>query len=96
MILTADRIDAEVHRHRLVQRQQLHAAAVDLDVELVDRRVAAEDLLDERQVAVDQRLDGGSHAVLRQAAHLEQPGLELIQLLLEVRNVGRHPNRPVT
>jgi hypothetical protein len=34
-----------------VQRQQLHAAAVDLDVELVDRRVAGEDLLDQPEVA---------------------------------------------
>src|SRR5207249_274950 len=33
---------AEVDRHRLVQREQLHAAAVDLDVELVDRRVPFE------------------------------------------------------
>ena len=79
-----------------MQRQQLHAAAVDLDVELVDRRVAGEDLLDEREVAVDERLDGGSDAVLRQAAHLEQPRLELIQFILEVGNSRRHPNRPVT
>jgi hypothetical protein len=88
--------DAQVDRHRLVQRQQLDAAAVDLDVQLVDRRVAGEHLVDERPIAVDEAGDRRAHALLGEAAHLEQPRLELAQLLLEVRNRVRHPNRPVT
>ena len=31
---------AQVHRHRLMQRQELEAAVVNLDVQLVDGRVA--------------------------------------------------------
>ena len=46
----------KIHGHRLVQREQLHAAAVDLDMKLIDRRVAAEDLLHQVDIAVDQRL----------------------------------------
>ena len=56
----------------------------------------ARTVLDERLVALDQRPHGGADAVLGQAAHFEQPRLELIQLLLEVRNLSRQPNRPVT
>ena len=75
---------AQVGRHRLVQRQQREAAAVDLDVQLVDRPVAAQHPLDQRRVAVDQPLDREAHALLRQAAHFEQPRLELFELLLEM------------
>ena len=85
LILTADDDGAQVHGHRLVQRQQLEAAAVDLDVQLVDRRVAGEHAVDEGAVALDQPLDRRAHAVLGQAAHFEQPGLELFELFLKVR-----------
>ena len=40
---------AQVDGHRLVQRQQREAAVVDLDVQLVDRRVADEHALDQRR-----------------------------------------------
>ena len=56
-----------------MQRQQLQAAVVDLDVQLVDRLVAVEHALDELVVALGQSLDGAADALLRQAAHLEQP-----------------------
>ena len=100
LILTADDDRAQVDRHRLVERQQLEAAVVDLDVQLVDGRVAAEHALDRRHVAVDQAAHGQPQAVLGQSAHFEQAGLELLELLLKVRDVAfvscAYPNRPVT
>ena len=101
LILTADDDRAQVDRHRLVERQQLEAAVVDLDVQLVDGRVAAEHALDQSRVALDQPAHGQPHAVLGQAAHFEQAGLELFELFLKVRDVtllshGGYPNRPVT
>jgi hypothetical protein len=65
---------------------RLEAAAVDLDVQLVDRAVAGEDALDQLRVALDQRLERRSNAVLREPAHFEQAGLELFELLLKVRH----------
>ena len=40
---------AQIGGHRLVQRQQLEASVIDLDVQLVDRAVAGEHMLDERR-----------------------------------------------
>ena len=80
----------EVDRHRLIQGQHLEAAAVDLDVQLVDRLVAAEHLIDELRIPLDQRPDGGSHAVFSEPAHFEQTCLELFELFLEVRNRRGH------
>ena len=48
---------AKVDGHRLVQRQQLETAVVDFDVQLVDRRVADQNLFDQRVVAIDQGPD---------------------------------------
>ena len=78
---------AQVDGHRLVQRQQLEAAVVDLDVQLVDRRVADQHLFDERVVAIDQGAHGRPRPVLGEAAHLEQPCLELFELVLKMRRV---------
>jgi hypothetical protein len=80
---------AEIDRHGLVEREQLEAAGVDFDVQLIDRTVTGEDPIHDRGVPVDQRLDHRAHAFFGQAAHFEQAGLELLQLLLEVRN-GLH------
>ena len=77
---------AQVDRHRLVQRQELEAAAVDLDVQLVDRRVAGQHAVDDGRVALDESADGRADAVLGEAAHFEQPCLELFELFLKVRN----------
>ena len=41
--------------------------------------------VDQRQVALDQPLDRRADPVLGEAAHLEQPRLELFQLLLKMR-----------
>ena len=92
----------QVGRHRLVQRQQLQHAVVDLDVELVDRLVAGQHRFDEAEVALGQALDGMAHALLGQAAHLEQPGPEDLEFLLQVSDEAFHgsrisyPKRPVT
>ena len=99
MILTAATIAPQVGGHRLVERQQREAAVVDLDVELVDRLVAAHHLVDERRVPRDQPAHGRAHPLLGQAAHLEQPRLERLELLLEMSYTARsmtYPNRPVT
>jgi len=64
---------AQVGGHRLVQREQLEAAVVHLDVQLVDRLVAVEHAVDGRDVAADQPVHRGADALLREAAHLEQP-----------------------
>ena len=49
---------AQVGRHRLLERQQLEAAVVDLDVELIDVAVAGQHLLEQAEVALDQAADG--------------------------------------
>ena len=82
---------AKVDRHRLVQREQLEAAVVDLDVELIDRLIPREDAVHARGVALDERPHRRADAILGEAAHLEQPRLELGELLLEMGNGGcRH------
>ena len=40
--------------------------------------------VDQVAVALDQALDRQAHLFLGQAAHLEQPGLELLELFLEM------------
>ncbi len=74
----------QVGGHRLVQRQQREAAVVDLDVQRVQRLVAGERPVDELVVAIHQPLDRDPHLLFGEAAHLEQPGLELLELFLEM------------
>ena len=45
------------------------------------------------EIALGQALHGAAHALLRQAAHLEQPRLEDVQLFLEVPNDAFHRPR---
>ena len=80
----------QVGRHRLVQRQQLEAAIVDLDVEFVDRLVAVQDPVDHLDVAGRQPVDGRADALFGEATHLEQPALEHFELLLEMSNDTLH------
>ena len=80
----------QVGRHRLVQRQQPEAPVVHLDVELVDRLVAEQDLAEERRVPGNQALDRRAHALLGQAAHLQQPALQGLELLTEMRYLSLH------
>jgi hypothetical protein len=75
-----------------VERQQLEAAVVDLDVELVDGGIAAEHALNQGSIAVDQAPHREAHAFLGQAAHFEQTGFDMIEFVLKVANmaVRRH------
>jgi hypothetical protein len=59
-------------------------------VQLIDRFVAEQDLVEERAVAEHQSLDGRAHTLLRQAAHFEQASLQGIEFLVEVRNWSIH------
>ena len=78
---------AQVRGHRLVQREQLEAAVVDLDVELIDRLIPREDAVHARGVALDERPHRRADAILGEAAHLEQPRLELFQFFLKMTPV---------
>ena len=75
---------AQVGGHRLVERQQREAAVVDLDVQRVQRAVARQHARDEIAIAIDEPLDRQAHLFLGEAAHFEQPRLELLELVLKV------------
>ena len=75
---------AQVGGHRLVQREQREAAVVDLDVQpLIGSSPFSTCSMSSRSRSVE-RLDGEAHLFLGQAAHLEQPRLELLELFLEM------------
>ena len=89
----------QIDGHRLVERQQREAAAIELDVEPVQWLVAADHAIDQIAIAVDQPFDCQPHLLFGEAAHLEQPSLQMLELLLKMTDVfgGRHyPNLPVT
>ena len=82
---------AQVGGHRLMERQQPEAAVVNLDVQLIDRLVAEQHLVDERpDRACTRPVKGGAHALLGQPAHFEQPALERFELLAEVGDLAFH------
>ena len=82
---------AQVGGHRLVQGQQLEAAVVDLDVQLVDRLVARRARASTSVgVALDEAAHGHADALLGEAAHLEQPLLQRPELFLEVPDDAFH------
>ena len=80
----------QIGGHRLVERQQLEAAIVQLDVEIVDRLVAGQHGLQRLGVALDDRHDGDAHPFLGQAAHCQQPLLQRLELLLEMPDDSFH------
>jgi hypothetical protein len=69
-------------------------------VQGIHRLIAEQHALDTRAIAGDEPLDGETDLFLGEAAHFEQPRLELFQLLLKMPSVTLHglhyPNRPVT
>ena len=75
---------AKVRRHRLMQRQQLEAAVVDFNVQLVDGAVAVEHPRHSLRVPPHEAVDRRADAILRQAAHFEQSRLQLFELFLEM------------
>ena len=68
-----------------MERQQPEAAVVHLDVQLVDRLVAEEHLLEEGWFARNEALNSRAHTFLGQPAHFEQTPLQCFELLPEVR-----------
>jgi hypothetical protein len=67
-----------------MEGKQLDAPIIDLDVKFVDIGVSAQDPVDKGQVAIDDPLDRQLQAILCEAAHLEQPSLQLIEFFLKV------------
>jgi hypothetical protein len=73
-----------------MERQQREAAPIDLDVQPVDRVVSGQDVVDERHVPLDQRLDREADFFLGETAHLEQARLERVELLVKMRGSAFH------
>jgi len=82
--------DAQVGGERLSQREELEAAVVDFDVQLVDRLVAADHIGDELGVACRQACDGLSEPLFGEPAHVEQSTHEGIEFFREVPRILPH------
>jgi hypothetical protein len=98
-----DRADdeAEVARHRLLERQERDREPLDLDLERVELAVGGDDGVGLAGVLLQQRLDGQLDQRLRALGHVQQAPLERVQLLVEMAVAdgglgGLHPNLPVT
>jgi hypothetical protein len=76
--------EAQVARHRLLQREQLHGRALDLQLERVQLRVAGDHGRGGVGVALQQRRDGQLHQRLGALAHEQESRLEVGELLVEV------------
>jgi hypothetical protein len=75
--------DAKVGRDRRLLGQQVHAALVQLALELVDGAVGGDDVLRELVLAVEQRRPGPRDRGLDESAHLDQAVTDLLQLGVE-------------
>ena len=100
--------DAQVHRHRLPQRQNSHGELVDFRLQRVDPAVLGDDARGQVVVAADQRDDRIGKLLLDDAAHLEDRVVHAIQLFvvgldrvlghhrsLSLSSARAYPNRPV-
>ena len=79
--------EAQVAGHRLVQRQQLEALLLDLDLDLVDLHVGGDHLARLRHVARLDRLHGEAQVLLDQRAESEDLALELLDLALQMSHL---------
>ena len=97
-----DRADdeAEIARHRLLEREQRDGERLDLHFERVELGVAGNDGVGLPRVAMQQCFHGEIDERLGALGHVEQPLFQLIELLVEVSKSsavgGAHPNLPVT
>jgi hypothetical protein len=73
-----------------MQRQQPETAVIDLDVELIDRLIPRQNLVDDGRVALHESVQGKAHALFGKAAHLEQPALKRFELFSEVWDLAIH------
>ena len=95
--------DAQVGSGRLARRDDAPALLVDLDFHAVDLVVVPRHLLAELAVAVDQRDDRLLQLLLDEAAHLQHPRADPLQVfveaprdvLAEIRRLHASYSRPV-
>ena len=100
----ADRHDeTQVSRRGLALDDDVAAIVVDPDLVLVDASLVRNHLVDQVLISVRERVDGPAYLGLHQAAHLQNPraqGLEVVVVLLGKvfaahSAAPRQPNRPV-
>ena len=75
---------AEIRGHELLQRQQLHDAVVDLNLQLVDGVLFAEHGESEFIVRFQHRVDGLMHGAFGKVAHPEQPLFQFFEVALKM------------
>jgi hypothetical protein len=75
--------DPQVGRDGRLLRDDVHAALVELALELVDLAVGRDDLLRAVVVGLEQRGAGSGDRCLDEAAHLDQAFADVLQLGLE-------------
>ena len=89
--------DAEIRRHRLMQREQLEAAIIDFDMKVVDRLVARGDRVESVRVPVHETVHRFPHPFLGEAAHRQQSRREGVEFFLKMPLHAFHqPHLPVT
>lgn len=76
--------ETEVRGYGLLQREKIHHGIIDLHFELIDLRVARDDLLGQVGTALEQGRDCIRNRLLGKTPHPDQTGLKIIQLLNEM------------
>ena len=95
---------AQVIRHRLPARDRQRRLLLDLALQKVEPRIGLHHLMGERGVAGSKRVHRVDHHFLGQAAHLGDPPLEQVEvlvvgsdsMLIRHGDSSRQPKRPVT
>ena len=76
--------EAQVAGHRLVERQDLEALLLDVDLALVDQHVGRDHAPRLRRVALFDRLEGEAEVLLHERAEGQDLALEPIYLTLQM------------
>ena len=84
LILSAARDQPQIGGHGLLQGEQADGELVDLDLDLVDARLVAENILGRVLVLLHHRADAALDGRFHQRAHLQQLGLKLIQFFYKM------------
>ena len=94
---------AQVIRHRLPARDRQRRLLLDLALQRIEPRIGLHHLMREHGIARRKRVDRLDHHFLGQAAHLGDPPLEQVEILVVASDsvLVRHgvlpqPKRPVT
>ena len=83
--------EAQVGGHQLMQRQQLHDAVVNFHLQFVDGRLFRQHVFGQRLFAIQHGMDGLVHGAFGQAAHPQQPFLQLAQINFKMSFHGSSP-----